>query len=110
MDLPDKKLSTFSFTMQWDPLPNATLLHSFTVHYNNHSLLDQSQVERRQLPDGSTTIDGISASSHEYRVDNLLPYSTYCFWLQAVYAQGNVTFDTKDSEMLCGITTPAAGM
>ncbi|XP_065904697.1 receptor-type tyrosine-protein phosphatase F-like isoform X2 [Dysidea avara] len=108
MDLPDTKLSELTFTMKWDPLPNTTLLHSFTVYYNNHSLLEQSQVERRQLPDSSIAIDGISATSNEYKVDNLLPYSTYCFWLQAVYAQANVTFDTKESEMLCGITTPAA--
>ena len=109
MDPPDTKLFELSFTMQWDPLPNTTLLHSFTVYYNNHSLLEQSRAGRRQLPDGSFAIDSISASSLEYKVDNLLPYSTYCFWLQAVYAQGNVMFDAQDSQMLCEITTPAAG-
>ena len=110
MDLSDTKLSELSFTMQWDPLPNTTLLHSFTIYYTNRSLLEQSRVKRRQIPDDYTAIEGISASSREYSISNLLPYSTYCFWLQAVYAQGNVTFDTKDSELLCGITTSAASM
>lgn len=64
---------------------------------------------KRQQP-RPTSVGPIPSDVLEYAVDNLTPYSTYCFWLQAVYSKENVTFDRKESKILCDIKTPSTGM
>ena len=108
MNILEKNLSQLSFTLQWQPLPNRTFLDSFILFYTNNSLIYKQTQVKRQQP--NQTSIGISSDLLEYTLDDLTPYSTYCFWLQAVYSKENVTFDYKESEMLCDIVTPATGM
>ena len=109
MDTFDKKLSKLSFTLHWNPLPNKTFLDSYILFYINISLIHQQTQVKRQLPK-QTSIGPLPPDVLEYTVDDLSPYSSYCFWLQAVYSKENITFDRKDSKALCDIETPPTGM
>jgi len=109
MDTFNKELSKLSFTLHWYPLLNKTYLDSFVVFYSNHSLIGQkTQFKRQQLI--QTSIGPLSSNLSEYVVENLIPYSTYCFWLQAVYSKKDIVFDHKESDMLCDVITPSTGM
>lgn len=109
MDTVNRQLTNLSFTLHWHPLPNKTFLDSFILFYTKTNLIYlHTQVKRQQL-NQATSIGPISSNLLEYTVSNLLPFSTYCFWLQAVYSKDNVTFDHKESEMLCDIVTPPTG-
>lgn len=109
MDTLEKQLTKLSFTLHWHPFPNKTFLDSLMLFYKNNSLIYKHTQVKRQQPSQSS-IGPIPSDFLEYTVDDLTPYSTYCFWLQAVYSKENVTFDHKESEMLCDIVTPATGM
>ena len=102
----NKELNGLSFTLKWSSMSHNPLLEHYNILYTNRSLLD---VAKRQATDQVYKIDGISRDATEYTVTGLTSYSTYCFWLQAVYRQSGVAIANEDSDMTCGITTPPAG-
>ena len=51
----------------------------------------------------------IPAHSANYTVENLIPFSSYCFSLQASYAQEGIVFSNKQSVDICDINTPPLG-
>ena len=98
-----KNLTDLSFTLEWSPVNNTELLQNYSLSYHSVSHLS---VEKRQTD--SKTVS-IPAGSTSYTVDNLIPYSEYCFSLEAIYAQKGIVFSNKISEEICDINTPPIG-
>ena len=83
------------------------LLDHYNILYTNRSLRD---MVKRQVNNQAYQIDGISRDATEYTITDLTPYSTYCFWLRALFSQDSVRFTDEDSEMICDVKTPLVGM
>ena len=65
-----------------------------------------------QLPVGKRQIENeinIPVHSTNYTVKDLMPFSSYCFSLQASYAQEDVVFSNDQSDAICNINTPPLG-
>jgi len=106
MEPSNKELTGLSFTLQWSSMSDNPLLDEYNILYTNNSLLGRV---KRQGSDQVNKIDGIPRDSTEYTITDLTPYSTYCFWLRAVFRQDDVRFADEESEMICDVTTPPAG-
>ena len=94
----NKNLTDLSFTLEWLPV-TAGILQNYTLSYTSVPLV------KRQT-DGMFSIP---AGSANYTVKNLTPYFSYCFSLQAMYAQEGVVFSQEQSEEICDINTPPLG-
>ena len=97
----NKNLTDLSFTIEWS-LVTTGLLQNYTLSYRSVSSV------KRQVEEPFLKII-IPAESTSYTVKNLTPYSSYCFLLQANYAQEDVVFSQKQSDEICDINTPPIG-
>ena len=97
----NKNLTDFSFTIEWSPVTTG-LLQNYTLSYRSVSSVKRQAEE--PLPEII-----IPAGSTSYTVKNLTPYSSYCFSLQATYAQEGVVFSQKQSDEICDVNTPPIG-
>ena len=68
-------------------------------------MISQLPVAKRQIENQIN----ISVHSTNYTVENLMPFSSYCFSLQASYAQEAVVFSHRQSDAICDINTPPLG-
>ena len=94
----NKNLTDLSFTLEWSPVI-AGFLQNYTLSYRSVPLVKRQTDGVFSIPAGSTS----------YTVENLTPYSSYCFSLQATYAQEGVVFSQKQSDEICDIITPPLG-
>ena len=94
----NKNLSSLSFTLEWSTIDTG-LLHNYTLSYYS---IGQLPVVKRLTEREEITIP---ADSTSYTVENLTPFSSYCFTLEALYVQQDIVFDRQRSE-LCDINTP----
>ena len=94
----NKNLTDLSFTIEWSPVTTG-LLQNYTLSYTSVPSM------KRQAEELFLEII-IPAESTSYTVENLTPYSSYCFSLQANYAQEDVVFSQKQSDEVCDINTP----
>ena len=94
----NKNLTDLSFTLEWSPV-TVGLLQNYTLSYTSVPLVKRQADGVFSIPAGST----------HYTVENLIPYSSYCFSLQATYAQGDVVFSQEQSDEICNINTPPLG-
>jgi len=102
----NKELTDLSFTLRWPSVSDNPLLDEYNIFYNNQSLLGRV---KRQGSNQVYQIDKIPRDSTEYTITDLTPYSTYCFWVRAVFSQDNVSFANEDSDKICDVTTPPVG-
>ncbi|XP_065904635.1 receptor-type tyrosine-protein phosphatase S-like isoform X2 [Dysidea avara] len=103
MEPSNKELTGLSFTLRWPSMSDNPLLDHYNILYTNRSLRD---MVKRQVNNQAYQIDGISRDATEYTITDLTPYSTYCFWLRALFSQDSVRFTDEDSEMICDVKTP----
>ena len=68
-------------------------------------MINQLPVAKRQTQNQIS----IPAHSTNYTVENLMPFSSHCFSLQASYAQEGIVFSDKQSGDVCDINTPPLG-
>jgi len=101
----NKNLIDLSFTLEWSPV-TTQLLQSYTLSYSYRSQLD---VMKRQTDEQVISVENISTNSTSFTVEDLTPYSSYCFWLEAVYSQKGFTFSCEKSDKICNINTPPLG-
>ena len=95
----NKNLSSLSFTLEWSAI-DVGLLYNYTLIYYSTG---QLPVAKRQAEEQEITIP---ANSTSYTVENLTPFSSYCFTLDALYVQQGIVFDRQPSNELCDINTP----
>ena len=101
----NKNLTDLSFTLKWSPI-DTELLQSYTLFYTSF-MINQLPVAKRQSENPISL--KLPANSTNYTVNNLIPFSTYCFSLQASYAQESVEFSNKQGDAICDIITPPLG-
>ena len=98
-----KNLTDLSFTLKWLPIDTG-LLQSYTLFYTSR-MISQLPVAKRQIKNEIN----IPVHSTNYTVKDLMPFSLYCFSLQASYAQEGVVFSDDLSDAICDINTPPLG-
>ena len=101
----NKNLTDLSFTLKWSPIDTG-LLQNYTLFYTSR-MINQLPVAKRQSENQVSL--KLPAHSTNYTVNNLIPFSTYCFSLQASYAQENIVFSNEQSDDICNIITPPLG-